>query len=160
MNYLTEFNEVIATIVAAKSYRKSKGIRMNNNEIEKDSITVRIIDFMVLGGSFYLACFLLSIPVASNLFIQTFMYACIVLLAVTIGKRCLSSTLTSAGRVVQMVIINATGLFIGAIIMLLFGYIFPELGGFAVAVVLASVMAFFVFGTLSPLLKSDGHSLL
>ena len=133
---------------------------MNNNEIEKDSITVRIIDFMVLGGSFYLACFLLSIPVASNLFIQAFMYACIVLLAVTIGKRCLSSTLTSAGRVVKMAIINATGLFIGAIIMLLFGNIFPELGGFAVAVVLASVMAFFVFGTLSPLLKSDGHSLL
>ncbi len=86
------------------------------------------------------------------------MYASIVLLTVVVGKRLLSSTLTSAGRVVKMIIINAMGLFIGAIIMLIFGYIFPELGGFTVAVMLASVMAFFVFGTLSPLLRPDRHS--
>ena len=125
-----------------------------------DTITEKTINFIILGGSFYLSCFLLSIQVESNLIIQTFIYACVVLLAVTLGKRMLSSTFTSAGRVVKMIIINATGLIIGAIIMLIFGYIFPELGGFAVAVVLASVMAFFVFGTLSPLLKSGEHSLL
>ncbi len=131
---------------------------MDINENEPDTIAVRFIDFMVLGGSFYLACFLLSIPVANILIIQTFMYASTVLLAVVVGNRLLSSTLTSAGRVVKMIIINATGLFIGSIIMLIFGYIFPELGGFSVAVVFASVMAFFVFGTLSPLLRSDRHS--
>jgi len=130
---------------------------MGNNENETDAIAVSIIDFIVLGGSFYLACFLLSIPVENNLLIQTFMYASIVLLAVTIGKRLLFSSFTS-GRVVKMIIINATGLFIGAIIMLIFGYVFPELGGFTAAVVLASVMAFFVFGTLSPLLRSERHS--
>ena len=133
---------------------------MENNEIESDPVTNKIIDFMVLGSSFYLACFLLSIPVASNLIIPTLMYTCVVLLAVTLGKRILSATFKTAGRVVKMIIINATGLFIGAIIMLIFGYIFPELGEFTVAVVLASVMAFFVFGTLSPLLRSDRHSLL
>jgi len=131
---------------------------MDNNENETDSIAVRIIDFIVLGSSFYLACFLLSIPVVSNLIIQTFMYAGIVLLSVTICKRILSSNFTSAGRVVKMIIINATGLFIGAIIMLIFGNLFTEFGGFTVAVVLASVMAFFVFGTLSPLLRPDRHS--
>ena len=125
-----------------------------------DTITEKTINFIILGGSFYLSCFLLSIQVESNLIIQTFIYACVVLLAVTLGKRMLSSTFTSAGRVVKMIIINATGLIIGAIIMLIFGYIFPELGEFTVAVVLASVMAFFVFGTLSPLLRSDRHSLL
>ena len=125
-----------------------------------DTITEKTINFIILGGSFYLSCFLLSIQVESNLIIQTFIYACVVLLAVTLGKRMLSSTFTSAGRVVKMIIINATGLIIGAIIMLIFGYIFPELGEFTVAVVLASVMAFFVFGTLSPLLKSGEHSLL
>jgi hypothetical protein len=131
---------------------------MDNNENETDSIALRIIDFMVLGGSFYLACFLLSVPVANNLIIQTFMYASIVLLSVTMGKRLLFTNFTSAGRVVKMVIINATGLVIGAIIMLVFGYIFPKFSGFTVAVVLASVMAFFVFGTLSPLLRPDRHS--
>ncbi len=125
-----------------------------------DTVTGKTINFIILGCSFYLACFLLSIQVESNLIIQTFMYACVVLLAVSIGKRMLSSTFTSAGRVVKTIIINATGLFIGAIIMLILGYIFPELGEFTVAVVLASVMAFFVFGTLSPLLRSDRHSLL
>jgi len=125
-----------------------------------DTITEKTINFIILGGSFYLSCFLLSIQVESNLIFQTFIYACVVLLAVTLGKHMLSSTFTSAGRVVKMIIINATGLIIGAIIMLVFGYIFPELGEFAVAVVLASVMAFFVLGTLSPLLKSGEHSLL
>ncbi len=129
---------------------------MDNN----DTITVNTINFIILGGSFYLSCILLSIQVESNLIIHTFIYAGIVLLAVSIGKRMLSATFTSAGRVVKTIIINATGLFIGAIIMLIFGYIFPELGEFTVAVVLASVMAFFVFGTLSPLLRSDRHSLL
>ena len=125
-----------------------------------DTITGKTINFIILGCSFYLSCFLLSIQVESNLIIQTLIYACVVLLAVSIGKRMLSANFTSAGRVVKTIIINATGLFIGAIIMLIFGYIFPELGEFTVAVVLASVMAFFVFGTLSPLLRSDRHSLL
>ncbi len=131
---------------------------MDNSENEPDTIAVRFIDFMVLSGSFYLACYLLSIPVANNLIIQTFVYASTVLLVVVVGKRLLSTTLTSAGRVVKMIIINAFGLFIGAIIMLIFGYIFPELGDFTVAVLLASAMAFFVFGTLSPLLRPDRHS--
>jgi len=133
---------------------------MDKSEFERYTITVRVIDFMILAGSFYLACFLLSIPVANNLIIQTLVYACIVLLSVTFGNHLLSSAITSSGRVVKMIIINATGLFIGAIIMLIFGYIFPELGGVTFAVLLASVMAFFVFGTLSPLLRSDRHSLL
>ena len=64
---------------------------MDINENEADTIAVRIIDFFVLGGSFISACFLLSIPVAENLIIQTFMYASIVLLAVVVGKRLLSS---------------------------------------------------------------------
>lgn len=133
---------------------------MDISDIKREAISEKTINFIILGGSFYLSCFLLSIQVESNLIIQTFLYAGIVLLAVSIGKRMLSSTFNSAGRVVKMIIINATGLFIGAIIMLIFGYIFPELGEFTVAVVLASVMAFFVFGTLSPLLRSDRHSLL
>ena len=123
-----------------------------------DTITEKTISFIILGGSFYLSCFLLSIQVERNLIMHTFIYACVVLLAVAIGKRILSANFTFAGRVVKTIIINATGLFIGAIIMLIFGYIFPELGGFTVAVVLASVMAFFVFGTLSPLLRSERHS--
>jgi len=123
-----------------------------------DTITEKTIKFIILGCSFYLSCFLLSIQVERILIIHTFIYACIILLAVSIGKRMLSSTFTSAGRVVKTIIINATGLIIGVIIMLILGYIFPELGEFTVAVVLASVMAFFVFGTLSPLLRSDRHS--
>ncbi len=133
---------------------------MDNSEIKRDTITENTINFIILGGSFYLSCILLSIQVERNLIIHTFIYAGIVLLAVSFGKRMLSASFTSVGRVVKTIIINATGLFIGAIIMLIFGYIFPGLGEFTVAVVLASVMAFFVFGTLSPLLRSDRHSLL
>ena len=125
-----------------------------------NTITENIINFIILGGSFYLSCILLSIQVEKNLIIYTFIYAGIVLLAVSIGKRMLSASFTSAGRVVKTIIINATGLFIGVIIMLIFGYIFSEFGEFTAAVVFASVMAFFVFGTLSPLLRSDRHSLL
>ena len=133
---------------------------MDCSEIKRDTISEKTINFIILGGSFYLACFLLSFQAESNLIIHTFIYACVLLLAVSIVKRLLFSTFTSAGRVVKTIIINATGLFIGAIIMLIFGYVFPELGEFTVAVVLASVMAFFVFGTLSPLLRSGRHSLL
>ncbi len=133
---------------------------MDNGEIKSDTITENTINFIILGGSFYLSCFLLSIQVESNIIIQTFIYAYVVLLAVAIRKRILSANFTSEGKVVKTIIINATGLFIGASIMLIFGFIFPELGEFAAAVVLASVIAFFVFGTLYPLLRSDRHSVL
>lgn len=123
-----------------------------------DTITEKSINFIILGCSFYLSCILLSIQIESNLIIHPFIYAGIAQLAMSFGKRTLAANFTSTGRVVKTIIINATGLFIGAIIMLISGYIFPELGGFSVAVVLASVMAFFVFGTLSPLLRFDRHS--
>ncbi len=129
----------------------------------RDTITEKSINFIILGCSFYLSCILLSIQAESNLIIHTFIYAGIAQLAMSFGKRTLAANFTSTGstgRVVKTIIINATGLFIGAIIMLIFGYIFPDLGEFTVAVILASVMAFFVFGTLSPLLRSDRHSLL
>ncbi len=139
---------------------RAKSIQMDYSEIHINTIILRIIEFVVLGGSFYLACFLLSIQVESNIIIQTLIYSSTAFLSVTLGKWLLSSTFTSAGVVIKLMIINAVGLFIGAIIMLIYVGIFPELGEFGVAIVLASVMAFFVFGTLSPLLKSNTHSLL
>ncbi len=51
-----------------------------------DTVTGKTINFIILGCSFYLSCFLFSIQVESNLIIQTFLYACVVLLAVAIGN--------------------------------------------------------------------------
>ena len=125
----------------------------------REKIVAGAFDILVLGASFYLSCILLSVQLDSNILMESFVFALIVFLSVTIGKWLLSSSLNFASEAVKMMIIRAVGLVFGAIIMSLYGFITPELGEHLFAIVLASFTAFFVFGTLSPLLKTRRNPL-
>ena len=132
---------------------------MNKGIICREKIVAGAFDVLVLGASFYLSCILLSVPLDSNILMESSMYALIVFLSVTIGKWLLNSSLNFASETVRMMIIRAVGLVFGAIIMFLYGYIAPVLGEHVFAIVLASFTAFIVFGTLSPLLQTRRNPL-
>lgn len=128
--------------------------RVSKRFIDREKIVAGAFDVLVLGSSFYLSCVLLAIQADSNILMKTSLYAIIVFLSVTIGKWLLRPSLKFASETVRMMIIRAIGLLFGAIIMVLYGYITPELGEHVFAIVLASIMAFFIFGTLTPLLNT------
>ncbi len=122
---------------------------------KQNLIISRIIDFMVLGCTFYISCMLLSVPLSGNTIFHTLIYATVILVSVRLGGYFLSAILLSASSVVKLMLCNATGLLIGGIVMFVLGSMVPGLNGSAVVVVFASVMAFFVLGTISPLLKKN-----
>ena len=128
---------------------------MKNEEYKKSNIDSRIIDFVVLGITFYVTCSILSVHADNQILLLTVVYPSVILVSVKIGKYMLSPVFSSLNTVVKLMLDNAAGLLIGAIIMLILGFMIPGFSQFTAAIIVASVMAFFVLGTLSPLLKPD-----
>ncbi len=124
---------------------------------KQNLIISRVIDFLVLGCTFYISCMLLSVPLSGNTIFHTLIYATVILVSVRLGGYFLSAILLSASSVVKLMLCNAAGLLIGGIVMFVLGSMVPGLNGSAVVVVFASVMAFFVLGTISPLLKKNTY---
>ena len=128
---------------------------MKNKEFDNSKIDSRVIDFIVLGITFYVTCSTLLIHAGSEVLLLTIVYPSVILVSVKIGKYLLSPVFSSLNTVVKLMLDNAAGLFIGAIIMLILGFIIPGFSNFSVVIIIASVMAFFVLGTLSPLIRPD-----
>ena len=128
---------------------------MKNEEYKKSNIDSRIIDFVVLGITFYVTCSILSVHADNQILLLTVVYPSVILVSVKIGKYMLSPVFSSLNTVVKLMLDNAAGLLIGAIIMLILGFMIPGFSQFTAAIIVASVMAFFVLGTLSPLIKPD-----
>jgi len=123
----------------------------------RDVMISRIIDFCILGFTFYASCLLLSVSSGVNTLGHTLLYSTVILVSVRLGQYFLSSKFGSFNAVVRIMLCNATGLLAGAIVMLAVGSMIPRFGEFAIAVIFASVMAFFVLGTISPFLKKSAH---
>lgn len=121
------------------------------------TIMARLIDFVLLVGIFYASCKLLSVSYNDNILFYAVLYAIVILVSVQIGKHYMSNHIKSVNSVVKIMLCNATGLVIGVLVMLALARIMPDIEGYLIAIVFASIMAFFVFGTLSPLLKKDQY---
>ncbi len=129
--------------------------KKNTGEI---NLFARVVDFIVLGATFYASCLILTSGGEGNLSYQALVYASVILLAIRIGRSLLGKVLKSHSRVVRLMLYNATGLIAGAIVLSLLSVVVPGLIGPIVSIVVASVIAFFVLGTLSPLLMKDRHT--
>ncbi len=126
-------------------------------QAKQNFIVSRTIDFIVLGCTFYASCLLLSVPENSSTMFLTLVYSTVILISIRIGRHCLSSFFHSFNNIVELMLCNAAGLFAGAIVMLLLSSMIPNFGNVSLAVVFASVMAFFVLGTIAPFLQKVGH---
>ena len=111
----------------------------------------RLVDFTVLGATFYVSCMLLSVELGSSFFFQTLAYSTILLVFVRLSKRTVASYNKSIGETIRQILGNATGILVGTCVVLLLGKILSARGDILVAVILSGVMAFFVLGTLCPL---------
>ena len=111
----------------------------------------RLVDFTVLGATFYISCMLLSVELEGSLLIQTLAYSTILLACVRLSKRAITSYNKSIGETTRKILGNATGILIGTCVVLLFETILSTRGDIIAVVILTGVMAFFILGTLSPI---------
>lgn len=117
----------------------------------------RFIDFTVLALTFYLSCLLLSVEIDSGLLIQILAYSTIVLIFVRLCKRVIVSHRKSLSTLNRQILGNAAGILVGTCVMLVLLKLLTGSGEIIVALIFSSVMAFFVLGTLSPLLTKNLH---
>jgi hypothetical protein len=118
----------------------------------------RLIDFTVLALTFYLSCLLLSVEIDSGLWLQILAYSSIVLIFVRLCKRVIVSHWKSLSALNRQILGNAAGILVGTCVMLVLEKFLAGSGEIIVALIFSSVMAFFVLGTLSPLVNKKSTS--
>ena len=118
----------------------------------------RFIDFTVLALTFYLSCLLLSVEIDSGLWLQILAYSSIVLIFVRLCKRLIVSHWKSLSALNRQILGNAAGILVGTCVMLVLEIFLAGSGEIIVALIFSSVMAFFVLGTLSPLVNKKSTS--
>ena len=111
----------------------------------------RFVDFVVLGTTFFISCMLLSVETGSGFFLQIIAYSTILLICVRLFKRAIVGYNKSIGEVSRQILGNGGGILIGTCILLLIEILLSANGQLIVAIVFSSVMAFFILGTISPI---------
>lgn len=114
-----------------------------------------LVYFAVLGATFYISCAMLAVQGRESLTLQAFIYASVVLVSIKIGRFGVAKIACSQSRIIYTVLVNAAGIAIGVIMLLLLRLFVPELIVSVVALIVSSIIAFFVLGTISPFLLSD-----
>jgi hypothetical protein len=111
----------------------------------------RLVDFVVLGVTLYVSCTILSVELGGSLFFHMLAYSTILLALVRLSKRVIANYYKLIGESTRQILGNAIGILIGTCIMLLLEKLLSNHSEIIVAIILSSVMAFFVLGTLCPL---------
>ena len=118
----------------------------------------RVVDFSVLCASFFVSCLLFSVASGNALFIQILAYSTLLLVCVRLSKRAIVTYNRSIGEVSRQILGNGAGILIGTCIMLVLENLVSASGEIFVAVIFSSVMAFFILGTLSPIVHRTSIS--
>jgi len=108
----------------------------------------RLVDFVVLGATFYVSCMLLSVELGGSLLFHMLAYSTILLAFVCLSKRAIANYYKSIGESTRKILGNAIGLLSGTCFVLLLEKLLSNHSDFIVAIILSGIMAFFVLGTL------------
>ena len=112
----------------------------------------RLVNFVVFGTTFYTACRIVSVELEGSLFLHWLAYSAILLVFVRLSRRAIANYYDLIGESLRQILGNAIGILIGTCIMLLIEKLFSNQSDFNVAIILSGVMAFFILGTICPLI--------
>ena len=111
----------------------------------------KVIDFVVLVATFFVSCLLFSAVKDDTLFLQTLAYSLTLLICMRLSKRAIVSYKKSVGEATRQILGNGVGILIGTCIMLVLEKLLLANGEIFVAILFSSAMAFFILGTISPI---------
>ena len=98
---------------------------------------------------------ILAIHTLEILVLEALLYASVILLSIKLGRLGVAMTVRSRGRILYTLLVNATGIVIGVVLILVIQFLIPGWSVSFIALIVSSIIAFFILGTLSPFLLSD-----
>ncbi len=110
----------------------------------------RLVAFVIPGATFFVSCMILSVELDGSLFVHMLAYSTILLAFVRLSKRAIANHDKLIGESTRQILGNAIGILVGTCTMLLLEKLLSNHNEIIVAIILSSVMAFSVLGTLSP----------
>ena len=125
---------------------------MRSEHYKNNLLKARLLDFTVICAAFFLSCSLLAMNLQPDFLALATLYTLVCLCAVHLGKRLLSHDKAANNSILRMALGNAVGLALGSVILFSLQISIPVIAEYSIAIVLASVMAFFMLGTISPLI--------
>ncbi len=115
----------------------------------------RIIDLSVLIISFLVFELLIGSQGLRHTALEMLMYVSVLFISIRVGKRFVFQSLSGQHRCINTIYGNVFGIVVGVTVLFLVDSLMPILSENLLVVVFSSVMAFFVLGTLSPVVKSS-----
>ena len=128
---------------------------MTAQSLRSSNVSSRLIDFAVLLISFLLFAMFMGFGSISLIAMDLLLYVGVVFVCVRLSKRVVFEYIHSSSRSLNVLLGNIIGLFAGSATVLLLGKFVPAVQEMALVVVFSSVTAFFILGTLSPMVKSS-----
>lgn len=133
---------------------------MRNSNIRTSSFGAKITDIIVLSVSFLLFAMMMEYVSLTSLFIDLFLYVVVVFVCLQVGRRIILEYVHSSKRFVNILTGNIAGLIIGGLLVFIINLLVPGIKESMVVVVFSSIMAFFILGTLSPMVKSSHRDII
>jgi hypothetical protein len=125
----------------------------------KNKAGSELIDFIILGFIFFISCSYFSVIAQNDVLILSSLFALIVVIFSSLGKALHLKSKSFSNSFFKLLISNATGIASGALAVLLLGsFLLATPKDFVFSVVFSSIMAFFVLGTLYPLINKNNQT--
>ncbi len=123
--------------------------------INMNTLYSRLIDLSALTVSFLLFSMVNSHLHPLNFMFQLLAYVGIVFVSLRLCKRFVFEVYHTSSRITRVLLGNMLGFVLGVALLLMLGQVLPVIVDNNLAIVFSSILAFFVLGTLSPMVKSS-----
>ncbi len=119
------------------------------------SFYARVVDFIVLTISFLILSVATDFSSSSHIIIDLSLYVTVMYFSLRICKRLVFENVKTSGPIISIMLGNISGLISGALSVLTINHFMPGIAESALLVIFSSVLAFFILGTISPMVKSS-----
>lgn len=133
---------------------------MTASNLRSSSFGSRLTDLLVLTVSFLLFAVITEYETITSLMIDLFFYVVVVFVSLRVCKRIIFQYVHSSKRFVNIMMGNVSGLVLGGFLVFIINQLVPGFKESMVVVVFSSILAFFILGTLSPLVKSSNRDII
>jgi hypothetical protein len=125
------------------------------HKINTNSFHSRLIDMTALTISFLLFAIATDHLHPLSILFDAAVYVSIVFVCLRLSKRFVFDSFRSSSRMVRVLLGNLLGFVSGVTLLLALQTILPFVHGETAVIIFSSVLAFFILGTLSPMVKSS-----
>jgi len=133
---------------------------MDSQKINSNNLYSRLIDLIVIAASFLLFSVVTEFAYLTEILGDTAFYVAFVFITLRLCKRIVSRYFYPTKSIISELLGNLTGFFVSVVLLLLLNSLLPLVSVNVEVVIFSSILAFFILGTLAPMLKSTHRDII